>query len=102
MAFTETFTLQPSAPFNFDLTAQLFQNGDKQVRAYANGEFHQVLQVGSCDVLISVTSVGSVEQPKVAVQVKSNQPITPQTKKKTVDLITDIFNLSFDLNSLYW
>ena len=44
MTFTETFTLQPLAPFNFDLTAQIFSSGDKQIRSYANGEFHQVLK----------------------------------------------------------
>jgi len=41
MTFTETLRVQALAPFNFDLTAQIFSSGDKQIRTYASGEFHQ-------------------------------------------------------------
>ncbi len=74
MTFTETFTVQALAPFNFDLTAQIFSSGDKQIRTYANGKFHQVLRINGNLVLVILTSTGTVEQPKLNVELKSNIP----------------------------
>lgn len=56
MAFTETFTLQPLAPFNFDLTAHIFSSGDTQVRTYTNGKFHQVFQLFGFVAFFSISS----------------------------------------------
>ena len=101
MTFTETFTVQALAPFNFDLTAQIFSNGDKQIRTYANGEFHQVLRINSNLVLINLTSTGTIQQPKLNVELQSNNPITLQDKRKAQETIKFIFNLDFDLESFY-
>jgi DNA-3-methyladenine glycosylase II len=101
MTFTETFTIQALAPFNFDLTAQIFANGDKQIRSYANGQFSQVLKVNGKLVLIRLTSTGTVEQPKINVELKSNNPIILQDKPKAEEAVKFIFNLDFDLQSFY-
>ncbi|MCJ7793744.1 DNA-3-methyladenine glycosylase [Candidatus Bathyarchaeota archaeon] len=101
MTFTETFTVQALAPFNFDLTAQIFAKGDKQIRSYANGQFSQVLKVNGKLVLIRLTSTGTVEQPKIKVELKSNNPITLQDKRKAEEAAKFIFNLDFDLQSFY-
>jgi DNA-3-methyladenine glycosylase II len=101
MTFTETFTIQALAPFNFDLTAQIFANGDKQIRSYANGQFSQVLKVNGKLVLIRLTSTGTVEQPKINVELKSNNPITLEDKRKAEEAVKFIFNLDFDLQSFY-
>jgi hypothetical protein len=76
MTYAETFTLQPLAPFNFDLTAQIFSSGDKQIRSYTNGEFHQVLEINKNLVLVKLTSIGAIQQPKIVVELKSNKPLT--------------------------
>lgn len=101
MAFTETFTVQALAPFNFDLTAQIFSSGDKQIRTYANGEFHQVLRINGNLVLVNLTSNGTVQQPKLNVEMKSNNPMTAQDKGKAEETVKFIFNLDFDLQSFY-
>ena len=101
MAFTETFTVEPPAPFSLDLSAQVFSSGDPHVRGYVNGEFSQVLQLAGNLVSAEVSSAGSVEQPKLAVELKSNKPITPKTKQDAQEAIAYIFNLNFDLKSFY-
>ena len=101
MSFAETLTLQPLAPFSLDLSAQVFSSGDKQVRAYVNGEFSQVFHVDGSLVFAKITSAGTVEQPKLAVELKSNKPITPKTKQAAQQVIAYIFSLNFDLSSFY-
>ena len=54
MTFTETFQLKALAPFDFDLSAQIFSSGDPQIRTYANGVFHQVLKINGNLVLINI------------------------------------------------
>ena len=59
------------------------------------------LEVEGCLVLVKVTSEGTVEQPKLGVELASNQPITANTKKAAQAAIEYIFNLNFDLNQFY-
>jgi hypothetical protein len=87
MTFTEIFTIQPLAPFNFDLTAQIFSSGDLQIRSYANGEFHQVLEINSDLVLVKLTSNGTIQQPRIDVELKSNKPLTPKDRKTAANTI---------------
>jgi DNA-3-methyladenine glycosylase II len=101
MTFTETFTLHPLAPFNFDLTAQIFSSGDEQLRSYANGVFHQVLRINGNLVLVKLASDGTVEQPNLMVELQSNNPITPCDKQIAMQTIQFIFNLAFDLCAFY-
>ena len=101
MTYTETFTVQALAPFNFDLCAQIFSSGDKEIRSYANGEFYQVLKLNGNLVFISITSSGTLEKPELTVEVKSNNPLTLQDKLKAKEIIRYIFNLDFDLCSFY-
>ena len=101
MPFTKTFTPQAMAPFNFDLTAQIFSNGDPEIRAYTNGVFHQVLKINDNLVLIKVSSSGTVEKPELSVMLNSNIALTMQDKKAAEKIVEFIFNLGFDLNSFY-
>jgi DNA-3-methyladenine glycosylase II len=101
MAFTETFSVKALAPFDFDLTAQIFRSGDKQIRIYANRQFNQVLNINSKLAQVEVTSSGTVEQPKISVELKSTSPLTLSDKQKAKETIKFIFNLDFNLNSFY-
>jgi uncharacterized protein YgiM (DUF1202 family) len=78
MIFTETFTVEPVAPFNFDLTAHIFSSGDKQIRNFVNGKFHQVLRINGNLVLVKLTSKGSIQKPKLSIELKSNAAIDAQ------------------------
>lgn len=101
MASTETFTVQALAPFNFELTAHIFSSGDGQIRSYANGVFHQVLRIDGNLVLVKLASSGTVEKPKLTVELTSSNPLTPQGKRIAEETIRFIFNLNFDLYSFY-
>jgi DNA-3-methyladenine glycosylase II len=101
MTFTETFTIPATAPFNFDLTAQLFRNGDKQIRFYANDQFSQALKVNGNLVLVKLTSTGAIERPKIEVTIKSGKSITTQEKTKAEEMVKFIFNLDFNLSTFY-
>jgi len=101
MAFTETFKIDALAPFNFDLTAQIFQSGDKQIRTYSNGQFTQVLKLNGKLTMVKLASTGTIVQPKITVELKSNSPITLQDKEKAKEAVKFIFNLDFDLSSFY-
>ena len=101
MTFTETFIVQALAPFNFDLSAQIFSNGDPEIRIYTNGVFNQVLEINGKLMLILVSSAGTVEKPEILVELKSNIAITALDKKAAEKIVKFIFNLDFDLNSFY-
>ena len=101
LASTETFTVQALAPFNFELTAHIFSSGDGQIRSYANGVFHQVLRIDGNLVLVKLASSGTVEKPKLTVELTSSNPLTPQGKRIAEETIRFIFNLNFDLYSFY-
>jgi DNA-3-methyladenine glycosylase II len=101
MAFTETLCIEPLAPFSLELSTQVFSSGDPHVRGYSNGVFSQVLQVDGSLVLVKITSKGTTELPKLAVELKSSQPITAKTKQVSMQAITYIFNLNFDLAAFY-
>ena len=101
MTFTETIEVRAAAPFNFDLTAQIFRNGDKHIRTYRDGVFSQVLKLNNQLALIRVTSAGTPERPKLTIALKTNKPVTFVDKRKAQETVKFIFNLDFDLNSFY-
>ena len=101
MTFAETFTIQAVAPFNFNLSAQIFTGGDPQVRTFVAGHFSQVLPVDGKLALVSLISIGTTDEPKIQVELKSNSPINAEEKKKAESLISYIFNLGFPLASFY-
>ena len=101
MTYTETFTIGAFAPLNFDLTAQIFRNGDKQIRTYRDGVFSQVLKLNGQLALVKVTSIGTIEQPELAVELKATNPLTLKDKRKAQETVKFMFNLDFDLSLFY-
>ena len=101
MAFTESFQVTAAAPFDFDLTAQIFRNGDKQIRIYQSGVFSQVIKLYDQLALVKVVSAGAIEKPKLAVEITANNPVTVEDLQKTKDAVKFVFNLNFDLCAFY-
>ncbi len=101
MAFTQKFTLNPAAPFDFDLTCQIFAGSDPQIRSYQNCVFRTLLRLGTELVLAEVTSSGTVEKPKLEVAVHSNKSVTIQTVKAAEQALIYLFNLNFKLGEFY-
>jgi DNA-3-methyladenine glycosylase II len=101
MVYTDVFTIKPVPPFSLDLSAQVFVGGDSHVRSYSGDVFQQVLRVGGEMVLAKLTSKGTVEDPRLTVELIADSQITPQTKMAMEKTIRRIFNLDFDLQSFY-
>jgi DNA-3-methyladenine glycosylase II len=88
-------------PFNFDLSAQIFRNGDDQIRRFEEGRFWQVIRIGEKLALACVESAGTVENPKLTVRLKANGRLTEDDKKTAKRIISYLFNLDFDLWEFY-
>jgi DNA-3-methyladenine glycosylase II len=101
MSFTETFEVKPLAPFSLELSAQIFVGLNPAVRRFKDGVFSQVLRVNGCLILAKVTSKGSVDKPKLQVELTSNLPLKSQIRQKARGLIEYIFNLHFNLKAVY-
>jgi DNA-3-methyladenine glycosylase II len=99
--FTEKIEVTALPPFNFNLSSEIFANGDKQIRNYENGKFWQVVPVTGKLVLAIVESTGTVDEPKLAVELKSNSKITKEDNKKAENAVTNLFSLNLDLKPFY-
>jgi DNA-3-methyladenine glycosylase II len=99
--FTEKITIAASAPFNFELSAEIFADGDEQIRTYEKRRFRQTIRVDGKLILATVESVGTVDKPKLSAELKSDRELTQEDKKKVEEAINVLFNLSFDLSPFY-
>jgi len=82
---------------DLDLSASIFSGGDPQIRSYREGAFRQVLRADGHLVLVTVTSEGTVELPKIKVQVRPS-PIPAWVLKNVGQTVTTLFNLNLDLS----
>jgi DNA-3-methyladenine glycosylase II len=101
MVYTEKITIAALPPFRFDFSSEIFADGDKQIRNYEKGRFWQVIRVNGKLVLAVVESAGTVDDPKLTVELKSDTAITAEDKKTAGDAVTNLFNLDLDLKPFY-
>ena len=95
------FVSKAVEPFDFDLSVRIFSDGDKQIRRYESGRYWQVVRVGKKLVLIVVKSLGTVDEPKISVELKSNEEISYREKKIIREIVDSIFSMRFDLKAFY-
>jgi DNA-3-methyladenine glycosylase II len=101
MTIAEEIEITALPPFRFALSCEIFANGDKQIRNYEKGRFWQVIRVNGKLVLAVVESSSTVDEPKVAVELKSDTAITNEDTKKAEDMVTALFSLDYDLKPFY-
>jgi DNA-3-methyladenine glycosylase II len=101
VVFIEKLSIFPLPPFNFELSAAIFADGDKQIRRYENGRFWQTLRIDNKLILATVASRGTVNEPRLSVELKSNRNLTEADKQKAKKSINVLFNLDFDLDPFY-
>jgi DNA-3-methyladenine glycosylase II len=101
MMYTERIEVTALPPFRFDLSCEIFANGDKQIRNYENGAFWQVIRINGKLCLSMVKSTGNVDDPKVIVELKSDRSITGEDTKTARAAVTALFNLNLDLKPFY-
>jgi DNA-3-methyladenine glycosylase II len=94
-------TLKPVPPFNFDLSATIFSRGDPQFRNYENGKFKQAIRVNDKAALLTVWSTGTVDEPVLKAELKSNRALSRKELESARRLITRMFNLDIDLKPFY-
>jgi DNA-3-methyladenine glycosylase II len=93
----ETLALEPVPPFDFDLSASIFSSGDPQIRSFEEGAFRQVIWADGHLVLVTVTSDGTVDRPKVKVRIQPGT-IPAGVLKNVGKAVTSLFNLDLDLS----
>ena len=101
MIYTEKITIAALPPFRFDLSCEIFANGDRQIRRYENGLFWQVIRVNGKLFLATVEAAGTVDKPEVSAEFKSNGEITGEDKKQAAEAVNALFSLDLDLNPFY-
>lgn len=101
MPNTTKITVKPFPPFDFELSATIFSDGDRQIRKYEKGRFWQVIRVDGKLLLTMITTAGTVDEPKLAVKLESNERISQSDREKAEEIISTLFNLNFDLKPFY-
>jgi DNA-3-methyladenine glycosylase II len=101
LIYAEKLEITALPPFRFDLSCEIFANGEKQIRNYENGRFWQVIRVNAKLALAIIESAGTVDKPRVSVELKSNCPMTLEDKKNAGAAVTSLFSLDLDLKPFY-
>lgn len=94
-------TISPIAPFDFDLTTGIFSHGDDDIATYKDGKYSRVIRVDDKLILVEMKSTGTVEKPKLLVELKSDKRITDAEKRQTRKIIKSMFNLDLNLERFY-
>ena len=101
MTHDENIIVDALPPFSFDLSCEIFSDGDRQIRRYENGQFWQVIRVNGKLFLATVETASTVDKPKVNVELKSDATITMEDRKQVATKINALFSLDVDLNPFY-
>lgn len=101
MIFNEKLSITATSPFSFELSTQLFRNGDPEIRKYESGKFWQVIRINDKLAHVLVESHGSVDKPRLRVEIKSECKLTDNDKKEGRRIIGRLFNLNFNLTEFY-
>lgn len=88
-------------PYDFGLSCMIFSNGDPKIRNYDDEKFWQVLRVNSKLVYINVKSSGSVDEPVLIVELKSDSVISVEDRILIESIVSNIFNTDFNLKLFY-
>jgi len=95
-----SFELPATPPYNFDLQWKFYSSSkDPQPEIYKDGIWRRSFKIRDRLVPVEVTSVGTVEKPKLRVNAFSK--LNAKEKKRLSDKIADIFRLRDDLKALY-
>ena len=101
MIATTKICLEATSPFNFGLSAEIFSKGDRQIRKYENNRFWQVMHFDEKLLLVNIRSFGSVDNPKLKVELKTNSELTSDDAKNVEKAIRSLFNLDLNLAEFY-
>jgi DNA-3-methyladenine glycosylase II len=92
----DQIVLSPVPPFDFDLSASISKGGDPEIRSFTDGTFRQPLRVEGHLVLVTVTSDGTVDRPRLRLQVQP-PPLPATLLQAAGQVVTRLFNLDLSL-----
>jgi len=101
LSFTMKLIMYPTAPFDFELSAAIFSDGDRQIRTYYKGKYWQVVRMAQELVLVVITSIGTVNKPRLLVEVREGTQLLGESLEIVRDTIVNLFNLNLDLIRFY-
>lgn len=93
--------IKPLPPFDFGLSSLIFTGGDPQIRSYDGEKYWQVLRTNRKAALVIIRSTGTVDEPRLVVELKSKGELTPAEVAGTKRNISMLFNLDMDLKPFY-
>jgi DNA-3-methyladenine glycosylase II len=93
--------LYPRPPYDFSLSASIFETGNPQIRMFSHGTFRQALDTGDTPLLVEVCSKGSVTAPKLCISIRSENAISKGEMKNVEGLISSMFSINDDLVPFY-
>lgn len=99
--YKSTFNIKALAPFDFDLSCQIFSNGDKNIKKYANNHFWQAVKVNQEEIFLYIESVGNLENPELKCSVETKKELSHETLNFAPRIVYKIFNLGLDLRPFY-
>ena len=95
-----SFELLPTPPYNLDLQWKFYSSSkEPQPEIYKDGIWSRAFKIGDRLVPVKITSVGTVEKPKLWVNASSK--LDAKEKRYLSDKIADIFRSRDDLRELY-
>jgi DNA-3-methyladenine glycosylase II len=93
--------IKPLSPFDLDLSANLFLNGDRRIRRYEAGAYWQVVRLDERMALATVRSLGTVDEPMLSVHLDPDEGLSDADGMAAGVLVNKIFNLHLDLQPFY-
>ncbi len=100
-AMTHSFTITPKAPYSFDLTvARFLRFASERVDCVEENQYQRLLAAGRQLALATVTNVGTVAKPQLAVELRSPSKAALKQAEFQAQL-RHILCTDFDLRPFY-
>ena len=93
--------LSAVSPFDFNLSTRIFSGSDESTGGYKSGRFTQVLRVGDRLVLAVISSVGTIDEPSLLVEVLPDRRISSKGEETIRSRVSLMFNLNLHLAPFY-
>ncbi|MGZ4894549.1 MAG: DNA-3-methyladenine glycosylase family protein [Halobacteriota archaeon] len=93
--------IEPTPPFDFTLSAQIFADGDPQIAYFDGKKYRRVLRVYDSLILAIVESMGSINDPQLRVRFASNYALSDRDLNTATALISSVFNTQLDVSPFY-
>ncbi len=93
--------IRPLPPFDFDLSARIFSDGDDRMQKYEAGAYWQAARLDGKLALLTLRSTGAVDRPEIIANMASDSDLTEADAGRAEEIISTVFNLRLDLDRFY-